>query len=177
MTNIIVADATMSLDNVLAVAGAARDHLEMLIFGLVLSIALMALTANFIAKLLEKHNWLGYLGLAIIAYVAVQMIWQGSGSLSVDQRARFLGAFSLACGIRPARSRSGLPRGFARYCGVCGQPSGRLRDEYRAPAAGRPASAAPFGGPATHSWRLSYHAISRSRIRRLLSFREVRCGA
>ena len=81
MTNIIVADATMSLDNVLAVAGAARDHLEMLIFGLVLSIALMAFTANFIAKLLEKHNWLGYLGLAIIAYVAVQMIWQGSGEV------------------------------------------------------------------------------------------------
>ena len=81
MTNIIVADATMSLDNVLAVAGAARDHLEMLIFGLVLSIALMALTANFIAKLLEQHNWLGYLGLAIIAYVAVQMIWQGSGEV------------------------------------------------------------------------------------------------
>ena len=78
MINIIVADATMSLDNVLAVAGAARDHLEILIFGLVLSIALMALTANFIAKLLEKHSWLGYLGLAIIAYVAVQMLWQGS---------------------------------------------------------------------------------------------------
>ena len=81
MVNIIVADATMSLDNVLAVAGAARDHLEMLIFGLVLSIALMALTANYIAKLLEKHTWLGYLGLAIIAYVAIQMIWQGSGEL------------------------------------------------------------------------------------------------
>ena len=81
MINIIVADATMSLDNVLAVAGAARDHLEMLIFGLVLSIALMALTANFIAKLLEKHSWLGYLGLAIIAYVAVQMLWQGSAEV------------------------------------------------------------------------------------------------
>ena len=81
MVNIIVADATMSLDNVLAVAGAARDHLEMLIFGLVLSIALMALTANYIAKLLEKHTWLGYLGLAIIAYVAIQMIWQGSGEV------------------------------------------------------------------------------------------------
>ena len=81
MVNIIVADATMSLDNVLAVAGAARDHLEMLIFGLVLSIALMALTANYIAKLLEKHTWLGYLGLAIIAYVAIQMIWQGTGEV------------------------------------------------------------------------------------------------
>ena len=81
MINIIVADATMSLDNVLAVAGAARDHLEMLIFGLVLSIALLALTANYIAKLLEKHTWLGYLGLVIIAYVAIQMIWQGSGEV------------------------------------------------------------------------------------------------
>lgn len=81
MVNIIVADATMSLDNVLAVAGAARDHLEMLIFGLVLSIALMALTANYIAKLLEKYTWLGYLGLAIIAYVAIQMIWQGGGEV------------------------------------------------------------------------------------------------
>ena len=81
MVNIIVADATMSLDNVLAVAGAARDHLEMLIFGLVLSIALMALMANYIAKLLEKHTWLGYLGLAIIAYVAIQMIWQGTGEV------------------------------------------------------------------------------------------------
>jgi len=81
MVNIVVADATMSLDNVLAVAGAARDHLEMLIFGLVLSIALMALMANYIAKLLEKHTWLGYLGLAIIAYVAIQMIWQGSGEV------------------------------------------------------------------------------------------------
>ena len=81
MINIIVADATMSLDNVLAVAGAAGDFLEMLIFGLVLSIALMALAANYIAKMLEKHTWLGYLGLAIIAYVAIQMIWQGSGEV------------------------------------------------------------------------------------------------
>lgn len=81
MINIIVADATMSLDNVLAVAGAARDHMEMLIFGLVLSIALMAVTANFIARLLEKHIWLGYLGLLIIAYVAVDMIISGGGEI------------------------------------------------------------------------------------------------
>jgi len=84
MINIIVADATMSLDNVLAVAGAARDHLEMLIFGLVLSIALMAVTANLIAKLLEKHNWLGYLGLAIIAYVAIEMIVSGGGEIHTE---------------------------------------------------------------------------------------------
>ena len=81
MINIVIADATMSLDNVLAVAGAARDHLEMLIFGLVLSIALMAVTANLIAKLLEKHNWLGYLGLLIIAYVAIDMIISGGGEV------------------------------------------------------------------------------------------------
>ena len=78
MINIIVADVSMSLDNVLAVAGAARDHLEMLIFGLVLSIALMGATANYIAKLLERYTWIGYLGLAIIAYVAIDMIWRGS---------------------------------------------------------------------------------------------------
>jgi YjbE family integral membrane protein len=78
MINIVVADVSMSLDNVLAVAGAARDHLEMLIFGLVLSIALMGVTANFIAKLLERHKWIGYLGLVIIAYVAIDMIWRGS---------------------------------------------------------------------------------------------------
>jgi len=78
MINIIVADVSMSLDNVLAVAGAARDHLEMLIFGLVLSIALMGATANYIARLLERYTWIGYLGLAIIAYVAIDMIWRGS---------------------------------------------------------------------------------------------------
>ena len=78
MINIVVADVSMSLDNVLAVAGAARDHLEMLIFGLVLSIALMGVTANFIAKLLERYKWIGYLGLVIIAYVALDMIWRGS---------------------------------------------------------------------------------------------------
>jgi YjbE family integral membrane protein len=78
MINIVVADVSMSLDNVLAVAGAARDHLEMLIFGLVLSIALMGATANFIAKLLERYKWIGYLGLVIIAYVALDMIWRGS---------------------------------------------------------------------------------------------------
>ena len=78
MINIVVADVSMSLDNVLAVAGAARDHLEMLIFGLVLSIALMGATANFIAKLLQRYKWIGYLGLVIIAYVALDMIWRGS---------------------------------------------------------------------------------------------------
>ena len=77
MVNIIVADVSMSLDNVLAVAGAARDHMNMLIFGLVLSISLMGVTANYIARLLERYSWISYLGLFIIAYVAIDMIWSG----------------------------------------------------------------------------------------------------
>lgn len=75
---ITVADVSMSLDNVLAVAGAAREHPAILIFGLVLSIALMGLAASFIAKLLQKHRWIAYVGLAIILYVAGDMIYRGS---------------------------------------------------------------------------------------------------
>ncbi|MBZ9653683.1 TerC family protein [Phyllobacterium lublinensis] len=78
---IIVADVSMSLDNVLAVAGAARDHLEVLVFGLVLSIALMGLAASFIARLLQRHRWIAYVGLAIILYVALEMIYRGSAEL------------------------------------------------------------------------------------------------
>ena len=74
---IVVADVSMSLDNVLAVAGAAREHPEVLIFGLVLSIALMGLAASFIARLLNRHRWIAYLGLAIILYVSLDMIWRG----------------------------------------------------------------------------------------------------
>jgi YjbE family integral membrane protein len=74
---IIVADVSMSLDNVLAVAGAARDHPYVLVFGLVLSIAMMGLAANFIARLLEKHRWIAYVGLAVILYVAVEMCVRG----------------------------------------------------------------------------------------------------
>jgi len=75
---ILIADVSMSLDNVLAVAGAARDHPTALIFGLVLSILLMGLAANFIAGLLVKHRWIAYVGLAIILYVAIDMIWRGA---------------------------------------------------------------------------------------------------
>jgi integral membrane protein, YjbE family len=74
---IIVADVSMSLDNVLAVAGAAREHPTVLVIGLVLSIALMGLAANFIAGLLSKHRWIAYVGLAIILYVALDMIYRG----------------------------------------------------------------------------------------------------
>lgn len=74
---IIVADVSMSLDNVLAVAGAAREHPTVLIFGLVLSIALMGIAASFIAQLLQKHRWIAYVGLAVILYVAGEMIYRG----------------------------------------------------------------------------------------------------
>ncbi|MEN9410486.1 MAG: hypothetical protein RL216_2460 [Pseudomonadota bacterium] len=74
---IIVADVSMSLDNVLAVAGAAREHPSVLIIGLALSIALMGLAASFIARLLGRYRWIAYVGLAIILYVALKMIWEG----------------------------------------------------------------------------------------------------
>ena len=74
---IVIADVSMSLDNVLAVAGAARDHPTVLVIGLILSIALMGLAATFIAKLLQKHRWIAYVGLAIILYVSLEMIYRG----------------------------------------------------------------------------------------------------
>jgi YjbE family integral membrane protein len=74
---VAVADISMSLDNVLAVAGAARDHPYIMIFGLVLSIALMAVAAGFIARFIDRHPWLAYVGLAIILLVALRMIWEG----------------------------------------------------------------------------------------------------
>jgi YjbE family integral membrane protein len=75
---IVMADVSMSLDNVLAVAGAAREHPYVLIFGLVLSIALMGLAASFIARLLQRHRWIAYVGLAIILYVSFDMIYRGA---------------------------------------------------------------------------------------------------
>lgn len=78
---ILVADVTMSLDNVLAVAGAARDHPYVLIFGLVLSIALMGVAASFIARLLQNHRWIAYVGLAVILYVSLEMIYRGASEV------------------------------------------------------------------------------------------------
>jgi YjbE family integral membrane protein len=75
---IVVADVSMSLDNVLAVAGAAKDHPNILIIGLLLSVVLMGAAANMIAHLLHKHRWIGWVGLLIITYVALDMIWRGS---------------------------------------------------------------------------------------------------
>ena len=78
LISIVVADVSMSLDNVLAVAGASHGYLGMLIFGLTLSIALMGFAATMVARLLERHHWIAYVGLVVITYVAIDMIWRGS---------------------------------------------------------------------------------------------------
>lgn len=75
---IVSADVSMSLDNVLAVAGAARDHQEVLVIGLALSVALTGLAANAVAALIKRHRWIAYVGLLIILYVAMTMIWDGA---------------------------------------------------------------------------------------------------
>jgi YjbE family integral membrane protein len=75
---IVIADVSMSLDNVLAVAGAAMDHPTVLIFGLALSIALMGLAATFIARLLHNYRWIAYVGLLVILYVAIEMTAKGA---------------------------------------------------------------------------------------------------
>ena len=77
-SQIIVADVSMSLDNVLAVAGAAREHPVVLIFGLILSVAMMGAAASFVAGLLQKHRWIAYAGLIVILYVAVDMTYRGT---------------------------------------------------------------------------------------------------
>jgi YjbE family integral membrane protein len=74
---IVIADVSMSLDNVLAVAGAAREHPSVLVIGLVLSVALMGIAASFIARLLHNHRWIAYVGFAVILYVACEMIYRG----------------------------------------------------------------------------------------------------
>ena len=77
IVQIVLADVSMSLDNVLAVAGAARDHLDVLVIGLLLSVGLMGAAANVIARLLERMRWISFLGLAVVLYVALSMIWHG----------------------------------------------------------------------------------------------------
>ena len=77
MATIIVADVSMSLDNVLGVAGAAKNNITMLVFGLVLSIVLMAIGANIVARLLNRFQWIGYIGLGVIVWVAGEMTYVG----------------------------------------------------------------------------------------------------
>ncbi|WP_242416705.1 YjbE family putative metal transport protein [Sphingomonas panni] len=74
---VAVADVSMSLDNVLAVAGAARDHPGILAIGLILSVALMGVAANVLARVIERYRWVAYVGLAVILYVACRMIVEG----------------------------------------------------------------------------------------------------
>ena len=83
LIQIMIADVTMSLDNVLAVAGAAHEHPWIMVFGLILSIALMGVAATMIAKILTKHRWIGYVGLVIVLYVALHMVWDGYRSTTV----------------------------------------------------------------------------------------------
>jgi YjbE family integral membrane protein len=78
ITQILVADVSMSLDNVLAVAGAAKDHPYVLIVGLAISVVLMGVAATLIARLLNKHRWIAWVGLLVIVYVTIDMVWSGS---------------------------------------------------------------------------------------------------
>jgi YjbE family integral membrane protein len=78
---VALADVSMSLDNVLAVAGAAREHPGILVIGLLLSVALMGIAANLIARYIERYRWIAYVGLVVILYVALKMIWEGGHQL------------------------------------------------------------------------------------------------
>lgn len=78
---IVIADVSMSLDNVLAVAGAAKEHPTVLVLGLLLSVLLMGAAANMIAHVLHRHRWIGWIGLAIITFVAIDMIWRGGNEV------------------------------------------------------------------------------------------------
>lgn len=81
LRTIVIADVSMSLDNVLAVAGIARDNLPMLIIGLFVSIILMGVAATLIARLLERFKWIAYLGVALIAWIGLEMCWEGGWEL------------------------------------------------------------------------------------------------
>jgi YjbE family integral membrane protein len=79
---VALADVSMSLDNVLAVAGAAREHPYVLVFGLVLSVLLMGVAANFIARYIERYRWIAWGGLLVILWVALKMIYEGAGHVA-----------------------------------------------------------------------------------------------
>jgi YjbE family integral membrane protein len=100
---IVIADVSMSLDNVLAVAGAAHDHPWILVFGLALSVLLMGLAATFIARLLHKHRWIAYVGLIIILWVSLQMMWDGGKQIYACNPAWFgMGAeMGAGCPLHP----------------------------------------------------------------------------
>ena len=140
LIQIMIADITMSLDNVLAVAGAAHEHPWIMVFGLILSIALMGVAATFIAKLLTRHSWIGYVGLVIVLYVAVHMIWDGARSVIV--RTDRMDAFNASA---PAFLDITEEEKAKFLKGVRGE------EESATPAAGlpSPAAAGPPPAPAT----------------------------
>src|SRR4029079_5424479 len=82
LVQIVVADVSMSLDNVLAGAGTARHHLWVLVVGLALSVALMGMAATLVARLLHKFPWISYIGLGLIAWVALSSVWDGVHEVS-----------------------------------------------------------------------------------------------
>lgn len=79
---VALADVSMSLDNVLAVAGAAREHPYVLVFGLILSVILMGVAANFIARYIDRYRWIAWVGLLVILWVALKMIYEGAGHVA-----------------------------------------------------------------------------------------------
>jgi len=87
---ILLADLSMSLDNVLAVAGAARGHIGVLILGLAASVVMMAVAATLIARLLERHRWIAWIGLLIVLFVAVKLMWEGGHDVLLRLGPRFL---------------------------------------------------------------------------------------
>ncbi|NJC41778.1 YjbE family integral membrane protein [Brevundimonas alba] len=132
LIQIMIADITMSLDNVLAVAGAAHDHPVIMVFGLVLSIALMGVAATYIAKLLHRFRWIGYLGLIVVLYVALHMIWDGARSVIVrtDRMEEFNASAPAFLDISPKEAAKHLK-------GTRGE------EKSAAPAHGEPAGPAP----------------------------------
>jgi YjbE family integral membrane protein len=79
---VALADVSMSLDNVLAVAGAAREHPYVLVFGLILSVLLMGVAANMIARYIDRYRWIAWIGLVVILWVALKMIYEGAGHVA-----------------------------------------------------------------------------------------------
>jgi YjbE family integral membrane protein len=108
LLQILIADLTMSLDNVLAVAGAARQHPQVLVIGLLVSITLMGVAATWIAKLLHRFRWLGYIGLAIVFYVSLHMVWEGHREVVVEmgRTAQYNAAVPAPLAIGPEEAAS-----------------------------------------------------------------------
>lgn len=114
IARVAIADLSMSLDNVLAVAGAAMNHWWVLTIGLALSIALMGIAANFVAKLLNKYPWISYAGLLIVVYVAVRMIWHG-GMMVMEQRSSHHAEQKRSGIVTLLETRKAQPRGVLLF--------------------------------------------------------------